>query len=83
MIIQVKIKELLLKGLEINVERPEKFNIPYTGRRSEGYQNWNQIGLSYNYRRLSQILGRGPQGQVIFKLPTLFNLTPPAPERDN
>ena len=83
MIIQVKIKELLLKGLEINVERPEKFNIHYTGQRSEGYQNWKQIGLSHNYRRLSQILGRGPQGQVIFKLPTLFNLTPPAPERDN
>ena len=33
MIIQAKIKELLLKGLEINVERPEKFNIHYTGRR--------------------------------------------------
>lgn len=33
MIIQAKINELLLKGLEIHVERPEKFNIHYTGRR--------------------------------------------------
>ena len=56
---------------------------PSTTLVKEGQWVQRQINLSYNYCRLSQILGRGPQGQVIFKLPTLFNLTPPALEHDN
>ena len=52
-------------------------------------EEWGVPKLETNRAFLQQLQvvpdpGEGcPWGQVIFKLPTLFNLIPPAPECDN